>query len=148
MFKRTRRPSTGTVIASLALFVALGGTAVAAGIVPRAKLADNALKLQGKTPAEVAALAPAPAPVSSVSSLVSVKTGSWGPLNPGAEQNYTLTCDPGQKAISMGWTDPGDYGNDAQSYPSADGTGWTELIWITKTAPGPQSGATYLVCLK
>ena len=45
---RKRLPSPALVIAVLALFVALSGTAVAAGIVPLAKralVADNAKKL-------------------------------------------------------------------------------------------------------
>ena len=47
------------VLALIALFVALGGGAVAAGIVPVAKhaftadTASNALKLGGKTPAQI-----------------------------------------------------------------------------------------------
>lgn len=147
MHIRIRRPSPAMIIALLALFVALGGTAVAAGIVPHAKFADNAAKLQNKTAAQVAAMVKAP-PVTSVAGLVTIKTGAWGPLNPREEANYTLTCDPGQKAIGMGWSDPGDYGNSAQTLPTADGSGWTTLIFISSTAPGPQSGTTYIVCLK
>ena len=58
--KGIRLPSPAMVVAMLALLVALSGTAVAAGIVPKAKVALNSLKLQGKTAAQVAALAPAP----------------------------------------------------------------------------------------
>jgi len=74
MFRRIPHPSPALVVALLALFVALSGTAVAAGIVPRARLADNATKLQGKTPAQVAALAPAP---TSLAGYVTVKSASW-----------------------------------------------------------------------
>jgi Collagen triple helix repeat (20 copies) len=61
---RKKIPSPALVIAVLALFVALSGTAVAAGIVPlakraltadKAKVADNARRLGGKTPAQFAA---------------------------------------------------------------------------------------------
>ncbi len=58
--KGVRLPSPAMVVAMLALLVALSGTAVAAGIVPKAKVALNSLKLQGKTAVQVAALAPAP----------------------------------------------------------------------------------------
>ena len=51
--KGIRLPNPAMVVAMLALLVALSGTAVAAGIVPKAKVALNALKLQGKTAAQV-----------------------------------------------------------------------------------------------
>ena len=49
---KIRLPNPAMIVALLALFVALGGTAVAAGVVPlarRALLADNAKKLNGLT---------------------------------------------------------------------------------------------------
>ena len=55
-----RVPSPALVIALAALFVSLGGTAVAAGVVPLAKralVADNAKKLGGQTPAQLTAAA-------------------------------------------------------------------------------------------
>ncbi len=58
---RHRLPQPATVIASVALFVALSSGALAAGIVPLAKhaftadTAANAKKLGGKTPAQLAA---------------------------------------------------------------------------------------------
>jgi hypothetical protein len=63
MLRKLRRPSPALVVASLALFVSLTGTAVSAGIVPlakRARVADNAKKLGGKTRAQVVAT-PGPA---------------------------------------------------------------------------------------
>ena len=77
--KGVRLPSPAMVVAMLALLVALSGTAVAAGIVPKAKVALNSLKLQGKTAAQVAALAPAP---TTVGGLVAIKTAPWS-LGPG-----------------------------------------------------------------
>ena len=62
MHKAVRRVSPAMVVALLALFVALSGTAVAAGVVPLAKRslsADNAKKLQGDTKAQIAAAAAA-----------------------------------------------------------------------------------------
>ena len=56
---RIPRPSPALVLAVVALFVALSGTAVAAGVVPLAKralVADNAKKLQGKTTAQIVTL--------------------------------------------------------------------------------------------
>jgi hypothetical protein len=63
MLRKLCRPSPALVVASLALFVALTGTAVSAGIVPlakRARVADNAKKLGGKTRAQIVAT-PGPA---------------------------------------------------------------------------------------
>ena len=60
---RLRTPSPALVVAVIALFVALSGTAVAAGVVPMAKralFANNAGKLQGKSARQLAAL-PGPA---------------------------------------------------------------------------------------
>jgi len=57
IMKRVRMPSPAMMVALLALFVALGGTAVAAGIVPLAKralVADNAKKLNGGTLKQIA----------------------------------------------------------------------------------------------
>jgi hypothetical protein len=62
---KRRRFNPSMVVALIALFVALSGTAVAAGIVPHAKFADraglalNSLKLGGKTPTQIAASAAA-----------------------------------------------------------------------------------------
>jgi hypothetical protein len=52
MFRHIRGPSPSVTLALLALFVALGGTAVAANVVPLAKralVADNAKKVGGLT---------------------------------------------------------------------------------------------------
>ena len=52
MLRKLRRPSPALVVASLALFVSLTGTAVSSGIVPlakRARVADNANRLGSKT---------------------------------------------------------------------------------------------------
>ncbi|MGZ4412264.1 MAG: hypothetical protein ACXVY8_09045, partial [Gaiellaceae bacterium] len=80
------RPSPAMTIAVIALFAALAGSAIGAGTVAYAKkagyankagLAANSSKLQGKTAAQVAALVPAPEPVSSVGGLVTIKKGAW-----------------------------------------------------------------------
>jgi len=78
---RSSRPSPALVVASVALFVALGGSAVAAGIVPLAKhayaadsatVAKNARHLNGQTAAELIASATGPAGA----------TGATGPAGP------------------------------------------------------------------
>jgi hypothetical protein len=75
--RRIRRPSPALVVALIALFVSLSGTAIAAKPVARALFANNAGKLQGSTRAQVIASAAAavkPTPVTSVRGLVSVSS--------------------------------------------------------------------------
>ena len=85
---RIKRPSPAFVVAMIALFVALGGTAgaVATQAVPLAKralVAENAKKLGGQTVAQIAAQATAkavrqspaaPGPASTAAGLVVIKT--------------------------------------------------------------------------
>jgi hypothetical protein len=153
-------------VALAALFVALSGTAVAAGVpglAKRALVADNARKLGGQTPSALlaqanssatkvadsaaASAAQQPGPASTAAGLVVVKTAAWN-LNPRQEGNFTATCDAGQKAISGGWADPGNFSSSYQSLPTADGSGWTTDIYTPSFAPGGQSGTVYAICLK
>jgi hypothetical protein len=114
------RPSPALVVAMIALFVALGGTAgaVATQAVPLAKralVADNAKKLGGKTPAQIVAQASAqgaqaalsqspagPRPASSGVELVTTKAQAVQ-LGAGGADAFEVTCDTGQKVISGGF---------------------------------------------
>lgn len=151
--KRMRRPSVALVVAMMALFVALSGTAgaVVSAAVPLAKRAlnaDNAKKLGGQSASQIVSqAAQTPGPASSAAGIVSVKTGTWS-LGPGTGGNFTVACDAGQKAVSGGWSDPGDSSNSYQSLPTGDGAGWTTNIWTSYFATGSQSGTVYAICLK
>jgi hypothetical protein len=150
---RKTRPSPSFVVAMIALFVGLGGTAgaVAVQAVPLAKralVADNAKKLGGQTSKQLVAQAAGfPGPASSAAGLIVVKTGAWS-LAPGQSSNFTVACDGGQKAISGGWSDPGDWSSSYQSMPTGDGAGWTINIWSPRAATGTQAGSLYAICLK
>lgn len=94
MRARISRPSPALVVASVALFVALGGSAVAAGIVPLAKhaftadsatVAKNARHLGGKTAAELIASASGPAGPTGPSGPVG-PAGPKGDVGPGGPQ--------------------------------------------------------------
>jgi hypothetical protein len=114
---RSKLPSPAFVVAVIALFVALGGTATAvvSAAVPlakRAMVADNAKKLGGQTPAQVTAKAAsaavaqasaAPGPASTASGLVTVKTAT-GQVPAGGGQAFTIACDSGQKVLGGGFT--------------------------------------------
>ena len=154
------RPSPAFVVALVALFVALGGSAIASGIVqivPRAKFADkagvanNALKLGGKTAGQIVASVPAPPPptppLTSVASFVTVKSAPFT-VNQQSEQNVTAACDAGQKAIAGGFSNPSNaLVSEAGSSPTADGTGWVEdLINLSTSTAG--SGAVVATCIK
>jgi hypothetical protein len=153
MLTKFRLPSPAMVVALVALFVALGGTAVAAGpIVKRALLADNALKLQGKPLAAVVQQAAAegaklPGPASSAAGLVSVKAAPWSAA-PGQSGEFTVACDSGQKAVSGGFEDPNGWAHPWDTRPTPDGGGWRIYVGIGRDAPGAQSGTIYAVCLK
>ena len=112
-----KRPSPAFVVATIALFVALGGTAgaVVTAAVPLAKralVAENAKKLGGQTSAQITAKATAaalsqspagPRPASSGVGLVSTKTGS-GQIGPGGTQSFNIACDAGQKVMGGGFS--------------------------------------------
>ena len=142
---RIRLPSPALVIALLALFVSLSGTAVAAGVVPMAKkalFANNAGKLNGKTLQQVSAL---PGPASKAASLVSVASTAFS-LGATEERDFTVQCPSGAKAISGGYTSPNTVlGFDSR--PSSDGTGWgVYLANLSNSAAG--AGTVHAVCLR
>lgn len=142
---RIRPPSPALVIALLALFVSLSGTAVAAGVVPMAKkalFANNAGKLNGKTLQQVSAL---PGPASKAASLVSVASAAFS-LGVSEERDFTVPCPSGAKAISGGYTSPNTVlGFDSR--PSADGAGWgVYLVNLSNSAGG--AGTVHAVCLR
>jgi hypothetical protein len=151
--RQMRRPSPAFVVATVALFVALGGTAgavvnAAVPLAKRALVADNAKKLGGKTSAQIASqAAQAPGPASTAAGLVTVKTGTWS-LGPGGESDFTLACDAGQKAIGGGWDDSGGFGHGWDDRPMSDGSAWRVYMTMADNAPGTQSGGLYAVCLR
>ena len=142
---RIRRPSPALIVAMLALFVSLSGTAVAAGVVPMAKralFANNAGKLQGKTAGQIAAL---PGPARTVASLVSTTSTPFS-LAPGSEQDFAVECAAGAKAISGGFTSPNTV-LAADTRPSASGTGWVVYL-VNVSNSQAASGSVQATCLK
>ena len=142
---KLRPPSPALVVALIALCVALSGTAVAASVVPMAKkalFANNAGKLQGKTVGQIAAM---PGPARAVSSLVATTSTPFS-LAPDGEQDYTVQCAAGAKAISGGFTTPnGVIAMDTR--PWADGAGWSVYLVNLSTSEAA-SGTVHAVCLK
>ena len=147
--RRIRRPSPALVVATAALFVALGGTAgavvnAAVPLAKRALVADNAKKVGGMTSTQIASQA---GPASTAAGLVTVKRGSWT-LGPNGESDFTVACDAGQKAIGGGWEDPGGFGHGWDDRPTPDGSAWKVYMTMDENAPGNQTGTLYAVCLR
>ena len=143
MLHKLRTPSPALVVACAALFVALGGTAVAAGpIAKRALFANNAGKLQGKTAAQVASR---PGPASTVTGLVSARTAPFA-LNPGDEGMFSVPCGSGEKAISGGFTTP-NFVLSVDTLPTADGSGW-QLYLINGSNSQGAAGVAYAICIR
>jgi len=126
MSRRLHLPGPAMVVAFVALFVALSGTAVAAGVpalAKRALVADNAKKLGGKTSAQLLAAASAtsksqadaagqaaagaPGPASTVAGLTTIKTQSVGSLPSGAVRAAQISCDAGQTIVAGGMSSDG-----------------------------------------
>jgi hypothetical protein len=151
---RISRPSPALVVALLALFVALSGTAVAAGVVPLAKhaltantatsantanTAKNALKLGGLTAAQVGSLAPPPN--------IYYKTAPWTLAAGSDPTDFTTTCDPGEHVLSGGYDNPDGNALAQDTHPSADGLSW--VVNLQNLSPSDDTGGTlYAVCLR
>ena len=155
---RLKRPSPTLVVAMVALFVALGGTAgaVVTQAVPLAKralLADNAKKVGGQTPSQIvsqaarqAALSPGPA--STAAGIVTVKTQAVAPLaDDDTVHPFRISCESGQKVISGGLYSSNNVIGAYDSYP-ADATTWELTIGHNGSDPAPANVSIYAVCIK
>jgi hypothetical protein len=146
MLKNLRVPSPAFTVALVALFVALSGTAVAAGVVPLAKralVADNAKKLGGKTRSQVAAT---PGPASSIAGLVSVRSAPWSLAADGAS-DFSVSCSAGEKALAGGYDNPVGTALAIDTRPASDDSGW-KLFLGNLSSTAAASGTLYAVCAK
>ena len=146
------------VVALVALFVALSGTAVAAGVVPlatraltadrakQAAVADVAKKLRPQAAvAMVQQAGQLPGPASSAAGLVSVKTAAFS-LGANGGSMFSAPCGSGEKALSGGFDTPGSVLS-LDTLPTGDGSGWQiYLLNLSETAGA--SGTVYAVCLR
>jgi hypothetical protein len=146
MFK-LRTPSPALVVALIALFVSLSGTAVAASpIVKRALFADNAGKLKGKTPTQlIQQAAQLPGPASSAAGLVTIKTASFS-LAPNGEADVIVACDGGQRAVGGGFDSAGPVLN-FDTRPVNNGAAWAMYV-VNLHETNAASGTGYAVCLR
>jgi len=149
----SKRPSPALVVAMIAMFVALGGTAgaVATQAVPLAKRAlsaDNSKKLGGSTKAQLMAQAAAksaqtPGPASTAGGLVTIKTQN-AQLPADGEQLLGISCNTGQKVLGGGFsTNEVVFGLD--SYPS-NATTWSVYVANASTT-APANIVLYATCI-
>jgi hypothetical protein len=159
---KLRRPSPALVVAVVALFMSVSGTAYAAGVVPLAKralFANNAGKLQGKTVRQIADipgsatdlnglveedLAAMPSPASTASALVTVNTAPFA-LAPGEQKDFSAQCPGNAKALSGGFTSPNHVLSE-DSRPTPSGNGWT-LYLVNMSSGSSATGDVQVVCL-
>ena len=152
---RMKRPSPAFVVAMVALFVALGGTAgavvnAAVPLAKRALVADNAKKLGGQTSAQIVSraasqAASAPGPASTAAGLVTTVSQSIGTFAPGFEAAVSVVCASGKKVIGGGFSSDGAVYN-LDSHPANDTTWRLYLINADETQPAPNT-TVYAVCI-
>jgi hypothetical protein len=153
-----QRLSPTFVVALVALFFALGGTAgaVVTAAVPLAKralVADNAKKVGGVTATQLGGAAvqlalkqsPAgPRPASTAAGLVTVKSGTAS-LAANGEGEYTVSCDAGQRVMGGGFTSDGAVFS-FDSYPASD-TAWR--LYLANASQSAGANITlYATCLR
>jgi hypothetical protein len=156
--QRSRRLSPAFVVAMIALFVALGGTAgaVATQAVPLAKralTADNAKKLGGKTSAQIVSqatkaaqtAAQAPGPASTAAGLVTTVSQSIGTFAPNQEADVSVVCAAGKKVIGGGFSSDGAVFS-LDSHPANDTTWRLYLVNGNETQPAPNL-TVYAICI-
>lgn len=157
MTARLKRPTPAFVVALVALFFALGGTAgaIATQAVPLAKralVADNAKKVGGQTAAQLSAqavraaqaAAAAPGPASTAAGLMTIKTAP-GNLGADGEGEFTVSCDAGQKAAGGGFSSDGAVFA-LDSFPASDSS-WR--MYLANLSPSSGASITlYATCLR
>jgi hypothetical protein len=173
------RITPALVLSIVALFAALSTTGFAASIVPLAKhaltadkakvatKANNALKLEGATAAQVAAIpgpgtdaqtlngqtaaqiAATPGPTSSLSnSLFTYRTESFELSAEGATSRVTANCQAGERAVGGGWEQVTGIGYVLQDSPNSTNTGWRFVIYGESGNNLAAVGNVWVVCAK
>lgn len=143
---RFRLPSPAMMVALLALFVALSGTAVGASVIvplaKRALVADNAKKLGGASLKQIVGGIGAAIPT-----LLRVQIQPWS-LPPGGALDFTVSCSSGEKAISGGFENTSRSGVvlAIDTRPSSDGASW-KIVLLNLSSSAGQSGSLYAVCI-
>ncbi len=174
MFARLRQRLTyANATATLALFIALGGTSYAAVKLPRNSVGAEALRASSVGSSEVRdrALRVADLSLAARNALRGARgpAGPQGPAGPGAgaalgltyktatgsvpasngivsgQSSTTATCDPGQRVTGGGLrVDSGDDASARESYPNLSNTAWT--IRVGNDVEVPATYTVFAIC--
>lgn len=173
------RVTPSLVISMIALFVALSSTGFASDIVPlakraltadkakvanTAKVATDALKVNGQTATQIAAtpgpatdlqgqsaaqIAATPGPASSISgSTFTTRSRGWSIQSEGNTTTERALCNTGERAIAGGWDQANGAAYVLQDKPLADGSGWLFQIWAESGDTVPANGSVWVICAK
>ena len=170
------RVTPAMVISMIALFVALSGTGYAQKVVPlakralsadKAKVATNALKLNGQTATQIAAIpgpatdaatlngqtaaqiAATPGPTSSISgSLFTTRTEGFELSQEGASARADVHCQTGEKVVGGGWGMEIGLASVTKDGPFPDGSGWRFSLFAESGNNLPAIGTVYAICAK
>jgi hypothetical protein len=141
-----RKPTPEFVVAVLALFVALAGTAnaVVEAAVPlarRALVAENAKKLNGQTARQVANIL---GPASTAAGVVTTRTKTIL-ITPGPGSTFTIDCNPNEKVIGGGYASDAAILNLIVSYPVSERTWLMGFVNVDN-----KTGTTrlYAICIR
>jgi hypothetical protein len=173
---RGGRMTPSVVVSMVALFAALAGTGWAQEAVPlakraltadKAKVATNALKLNGQTATQVAAT---PGPGTDAATLngqtaaqIAALTGPTGTLAGGLftirstgwsidlqdeTRDARALCLPGERAVNGGWDQAVGVAAIKADRPIPDGSGWFIKIFGESGDTVPANGSVWVVCAK
>jgi len=173
------RVTPALVISMIALFVALSSTGFASDIVPlakhaltadkakvanTAKVATDALKVNGQTATQIAAtpgpatdlqgqsaaqIAATPGPASSISgSLLTLRSVGWSIQNEGNKTDAKALCASGEKAIGGGWDQASGAAYVLFDRPLDGLTGWWFKIYADSGDTVPANGSVWVICSK
>ena len=141
-----RKPTPAFVVALLALFVALAGTAnavvdAAVPLARRALLAENAKKLNGQTARKVANT---PGPASTAAGVVTTRSKSVV-ITPGTAEFFTIDCEPNEKVVGAGYASDAAVLNLFLSQPS---TATTWRLGFVSATNRTATTTLYAICIR
>jgi hypothetical protein len=170
------RVTPSLVVSMIALLIALSGTGIAATVVPlakralsadKAKVATNALKLNGQTATQIAAIpgpatdattlngqtaaqiAATPGPTSTLAgSLFTIRLFPWSVNLKGDKTDARALCNVGEKVVGGGFDIASGIPVIMYNRPLADGSGWWVQAYQAAEDTSPSNGTAWAVCAK
>jgi hypothetical protein len=170
------RMTPSLVLSIIALFAALSTTSYAQSVVPlakralsadKAKVATNALKLNGQTATQIAAtpgpgtdaatlngqtaaqIAAAPGPTSALAgSLFTIRSIGWSVQLEDERVDARALCLPGERAVDGGYDQAVGLAAIAADRPIPDGSGWFINIFAESGDTVPANGSVWVICAR